>query len=98
MWDSVLAKEGSNDSMLSPDDPFQINVKTVITMVLTSLCALLANAAGIGGGPIYLPLLMVSLQPCTLVCRSASGFVQDLLSASSVSGRAARVHVRECHH
>ncbi len=44
---------------MGPHDSFAFNLKTIATLVLTCLCALLANAAGIGGGPIYLPLLMV---------------------------------------
>ena len=50
----------SEAARLSPQDSFTFNIKTVATLILTCLCALLANAAGIGGGPIYLPLLMVS--------------------------------------
>ena len=40
-------------------EKFEFTPRTIIAMVLTCICALLANAAGIGGGPIYLPLLMV---------------------------------------
>ena len=54
-WAQQLAEGPS----LGPHDSFVFNLKTIATLVLTCLCALLANAAGIGGGPIYLPLLMV---------------------------------------
>ena len=50
------------DHQLGPQDSFGLNLRTIATLILTCLCALLANAAGIGGGPIYLPLLMVSSQ------------------------------------
>ena len=51
-----------DSNSLGSHDHFQVNIKTVAALILTCLCALLANAAGIGGGPIYLPLLMVRAQ------------------------------------
>lgn len=62
------------DHHLGPDDLFSINARTITTLVLTCLCALLANAAGIGGGPIYLPLLMVSSEEICMTAVAAAQY------------------------
>ncbi|KAK9832849.1 hypothetical protein WJX81_007097 [Elliptochloris bilobata] len=43
------------------DAPIQWTPETVVALVLACFCALLANSAGIGGGPFYLPILNIML-------------------------------------
>lgn len=68
-------------------DKFEFTPRTVAALILTCLCALLANAAGIGGGPIYLPLLMVvmgfDLTPATALSHT---IVATSAVASSIYG------------
>lgn len=58
-----------DDQSPGPNTPFVWSPRNIIAIAAACLCALLANSAGVGGGPFYVPLLNVvvgfSLQECT---------------------------------
>ncbi|GAQ85440.1 hypothetical protein KFL_002350150 [Klebsormidium nitens] len=61
LWEQLSSVANS----LPPDTPvdarFELNIRTGIALVLTFGCGLLANAAGVGGGPFYIPVFNVLL-------------------------------------
>ena len=54
-----VSRGGNSDEGTGIHDTIQFTPRVLVALLLACVCALLANAAGIGGGPIYLPLLMV---------------------------------------
>ncbi|KAK9914892.1 hypothetical protein WJX75_001974 [Coccomyxa subellipsoidea] len=83
-----LVKSSRSDSGLSqalgtgPDTKFEWRPRTIFAAALACLCALLANSAGIGGGPFYVPLLNVVLG---FDLKAATGLSHTIVATSAVA-------------
>lgn len=74
-WDRVEQAHGqllaasTPVSDLTVDTKFRTDARNIIALILAMICAALANSAGIGGGPFYVPLLNIvvgfDLRLCT---------------------------------
>ncbi|CAL5221862.1 g4123 [Coccomyxa viridis] len=65
-----------------PDTPWRWTPTNIAAICLACLCALLANSAGIGGGPFYIPLLTVVLG---FDLKAATGLSHTIVATSAVA-------------
>ncbi|BDA43733.1 Sulfite exporter TauE/SafE family protein 3 [Coccomyxa sp. Obi] len=66
----------------SPHTKFEWTPRTIFAAALACMCALLANSAGIGGGPFYVPLLNVVLG---FDLKAATGLSHTIVATSAVA-------------
>eukprot|EP00897_Mesotaenium_endlicherianum_P009704 jgi/Mesen1/8762/ME000524S08056 len=81
---------------VGPESRLEWNLKTIFSLVLTFACALLANSAGVGGGPLYMPLFhsvlgfgiatATALSHTVVACSAVASTVYGLLQRSPVDG------------
>ncbi|EIE19332.1 hypothetical protein COCSUDRAFT_44684 [Coccomyxa subellipsoidea C-169] len=65
-----------------PNTKFEWTPRTIFAAALACVCALLANSAGIGGGPFYVPLLNVVLG---FDLKAATGLSHTIVATSAVA-------------
>lgn len=81
---SLCNKKRDDPYSAGPDSstPFVWSMRTIVVAVGVAICALLANAAGIGGGPFYVPAMNVGLGFDLKLC---TGLSHSIVVAGAIS-------------